>query len=565
VESTTWGIDLGTTNSSIAQIVDGKPAAIPIHGSPLVPSVVRYAEDGRVFVGREARNTAVLFPENTVRSVKRAMGKAGTTFQIGGQHRTPQEVSAEILRELIRGAQVATAQRVDEAVITVPAYFDEAQRRATLEASERAGLAVLRLLSEPTSAALVYEQLATRSSAQRPENLLVYDLGGGTFDVSVLEVFEGAREVKATAGDTALGGDDFDKKLLDLFLASLLRDGVRAGEDRRAMCRLWRLAEEVKIKLSTDTEVHVREEIPLGSRTISLALTVSRRQLEGMISDLLDRTIDLAEKAVRDAGLEPEEIDQILLVGGSTRIPLVGQLIKSAFPAPAHGEIDPDLCVSLGAAVQAGLLKGVRSDRILVDVAAHSLGTRVAHRLGERVETNRFAEIIPRNSVLPSQRAEEFYTMVDRQERVSVEVYQGESPSVENNLFVGSFEFKLKPKPTGSPVRVELSYDLNGVVQVHVNQPGTANKRSDRFALSGGVKAPAAGEAAETEVAARARRLLSEVDAESRGKLEGALSRWDRSADPEMRKEAEDALLDLFVEIEGRSETLPSSSHAAQP
>ncbi len=567
MESKAWGIDLGTTNSSIAHIVDGKPTALPIHGSPLVPSVVRYAEDGRAIVGREARNTAVLVPERTVRSVKRSMGKAGATFQIGGQHRTPQEVSAEILRELIRGAEETTAQRVDEAVITVPAYFNEAQRKATLEASERAGLTVLRLLSEPTSAALVYEQFSTRSSVLRPENLLVYDLGGGTFDVSVLEVFEGAREVKAIAGDTALGGDDFDKKLVDLFLTHFFRDGARPEEDRRAMCRLWRLAEEVKIKLSTDTEVHVREEIPLGSRTIPLALTVSRRQLEAIISDLLDRTIDLAQKAVRDAGLKPEAIDQILLVGGSTRIPLVGQLIKSAFPAPAHGEIDPDLCVSLGAAVQAGLLKGVRTDRILVDVAAHSLGTRVVHDLAERLETNRFAEIIPRNSVLPSHRAEEFYTLVDRQKRVNVEVYQGESPRVEDNLFVGGFKFRLKPVPAGSPVRVEFSYDLNSLVHVRVNQPGTENEKSARFALSGGVKAPAApaGKEADSDVAARGRRLLVEVDVESRAKLEGVLARWDGSVDPGKRKEAEDALLDLFVEIEGRSETLPSSSHAATP
>lgn len=549
MQRTAWGIDLGTTNSSIARLVDGKPIAVAIGGSPLVPSVVQYAHDGGVVVGREARNMAILAPERTVRSVKRSMGKPGAGFDAGGARRTPEEVSAEILRELARGARAESGEVVREAVITVPAYFDDSQRKATLQAGQLAELEVLRLLSEPTSASLVYEQLAGRPAAERPENVVIYDLGGGTFDVSVLEVFEGAREVKAIAGDTALGGDDFDDKLVAWFAARLKDEGVQVGDDRRARCRLVRLAEEVKIRLSTDTAVEVREEIPLGDRTVPLSCTVTRRDLEALVGGMLERTIDLAEKAVRDAGLEPKAIDRICLVGGSTRIPLVRSLVERTFPAPVHEDIDPDLCVSLGAAVQAGLLSGARTDRILVDVAAHSLGTSVVHNLGDRLDWNRFATIIPKNSVLPARRAEEFYTMSDRQKRVDVQVFQGEAVEATQNLLVGSFKFPLAPAPACSPVRIEFAYDLNGVVQVSASQPGLDNAKGARFSLS-----DAGAPKADPAIAARARRLLDTLAGGRRKTLEKALARYQAATDAAARLEAEDALLDLFVQLEGAAD-----------
>jgi molecular chaperone DnaK len=574
-EPSAWGIDLGTTNSSIARLQAGRPVAVRFDGSPLVPSVVQYLED-RVIVGREARNTALVHPERTVRSVKRSMGKPDAAFDLLGGRRTPPQVSAEILRSLARGAKAETGEAAREVVITVPAYFNELQRKATLEAAELAGLTVLRLLSEPTSASLVYEHVGPGENGSRPENVLIYDLGGGTFDVSVPEVFEGAREVRATAGDTALGGDDFDQEILQLFLALLQKEEARPEEDRRVMARLTRLAEEVKIRLSTDTEVEVREEVPFHSRSLPLKLTVTRRQFEAAIAPRLERTIELSRRALDEAGLKPQAIDRICLVGGSTRIPMVRRLIEEAFPAPVHEEIDPDLCVALGASIQAGLLKGVRTDRILVDVAAHSLGIRAAHHLGSWIDLDSLAVILPRNSVLPAQRAEEFYTMMDRQEAVQVRVYQGEDPVASRNPEVGSFRFKLKPAPSNSPVRVEFAYDLNGLVQVTASQPDLGNTRRESFTVSDAAHGPARGEAvspparpervpvagsadgpaplalgpALNEVIARARRLLSEVEGEPRLKLETSLSRWETASDGRRREDIENEILEIFVELE---------------
>ena len=548
-----FGIDLGTTNSVIAHLVEGRPVAVPIQGSPIVPSVVLY-EERRAVVGREARNLELQRPEACVRSVKRKMG-TGHRYVLGGSELTPQQVSADILAALKHGAEQATGVPVRDVVITVPAYFDDAQRRATLEAGERAGLQVLRLLNEPTSASLVYDQLLASQAASTdvPEILLVYDLGGGTFDVSVLEVFHGVREVRATTGNTHLGGDDFDEKLVQLFLDELKgKQGVDPREDMRAMARLRRLAEETKIRLSSDISVHVREEFltSVEGKPVHLELEVRRRTFEELIEPLLESTVALARRALEEARLEGQPLSRVCLVGGSTRIPRVRQLLEEAFGVDIHEEVDPDLAVGLGAAVQAGLLTGEPVERLLVDVAAHSLGIRVMG-VDERslsVEPDTFAPVLRRNSVLPAVRVEEFYTTVPEQESVLVEVFQGEAPRVSENTRVGSFGFALVPQPANSPVRVEFSYDLNGVVKVSVSQPGTANTKTVALSVADAGKGAQASRG-QSAVERKGRTLLERLAAGPRAGLERLLEQY-AAAEGLAKERAEEALLDFFLEHE---------------
>jgi molecular chaperone DnaK len=552
-----FGIDLGTTNSVISRLVDGRPVSIPIGGHPIVPSVVLYDGD-RTVVGREARNLELLHPDRTIRSVKRRMGRPHL-YQVGDRQLRPEDVSAEILRALKEGAARETGQDVRDVVITVPAYFDDAQRRATLEAGALAGLNVLRLLNEPTSASLLYEHLSTASAG--PEIVLVYDLGGGTFDVSVLEVFQGVREVRATAGNTALGGDDVDDLLLHHFLDHLKRErGVDPREDPRAMARLRRLAEDTKIRLSSETRLQVSEEFltRAGGKPAHLSMEITRRDLEVMIRPLLGATIDLARRAVDEARLGGQRLSRICLVGGSTRIPLVRELLEEAFDAEVHDEIDADLAVGLGASLQAGLLQGAPVDRILVDVAAHSLGIRAFSREDEhREEVDTFIPLIRRNTVLPARKARELYTMEDGQELVQVEVFQGESPRASQNARIGEFEFQLHEAPAQSPVRFEFSYDLNGVVRVSVSQPGAGNEKTVALSVSE-ASAPASfaspsGPAVppRSAVERKARALLERLAGRDRDRLSDLLAVLDSAGDAD-RERAEDALLDLFLEIEAQ-------------
>ncbi|WP_224362698.1 Hsp70 family protein [Hyalangium versicolor] len=550
--SHSFGIDLGTTNSVIAHLVDGRPVAVPIDGSPIVPSVVLYTDDGPV-VGRQARNLELQSPERCVRSVKRKMGTAHR-YSIAGRELSPEQVSADILSALKRGAEKATGVPVRDVVITVPAYFDDAQRRATLEAGELAGLHVLRLLNEPTSASLVYDRLSSPevASQAQPEILLIYDLGGGTFDVSVLEVFQGVREVRATAGNTHLGGDDFDSKLVQLFLDELARShAVDPREDIRAMARLQRLAEETKIRLSSEIAVHVREEFLTHAqgKPIHLDMEVRRRAFEALIEPLLESTGLLARQALQEARLEGQSLSRVCLVGGSTRIPQVRGLLEEVFGVEIHEEVDPDLAVGLGAAIQAGLLTGEPVERILVDVASHSLGMRVIGLEDElRAEPDTFAPVIRRNTALPAVRVEEFYTLYPEQERLNVEVFQGESSRVSENTRVGAFDFPLEPRPENSPVRVEFAYDLNGVVKVSISQPGTANSKTVALSVADAGKAIQA-RAAQSAVARKGHALLERLPPELKAELEGLLERY-TSAEGAARERAEEALLDFFLEHE---------------
>ncbi|MDP2340270.1 MAG: Hsp70 family protein [Deltaproteobacteria bacterium] len=567
-----WGIDLGTTNSVIAQLVDGKAVPIAIDGSAIVPSIVLFHEDGSVVVGRPARNLELVHPERALRSAKRKIGtdhRYVVPLAAGARSLSPEEVSAEVLRALKQGAEASTGVAVDDVVITVPAYFDDAQRRATLKAGELAGLNVLRLLNEPTSAALVYEQ-AGLGAAGGSQTLLVYDLGGGTFDVSVLDVFEGIREVKATAGNTHLGGDDFDDLLLRMFVDRLrIESAVDVTADARAMARLRRLAEDTKIKLSTDTEARVREEFIATSRpseaggagtAVHLDLELDRTTLEDLLLPLISSTIELSRRAVRDAGLEPESIDAICLVGGSTRIPLVRRLLADAFEAEVHEEIDPDLAVGLGAAVQAGLLKGVAVERILVDVAAHTLGIRAVGELDDfeqAEDPDTFAAVLRRNTALPAERAEMFATVVNNQPRIEVTVFQGEHPRCSQNTRVGSFTFPLVPAPAHNPVRCSFAYDLNGIIRVHVKQMGTDNEKTVAMTVAD-ASAPSVtvddddvqqAIAAPGAVERRARKLLERPEFAQRAELLHLLDVY-LGARAAERQDAEDALLDFFFEVE---------------
>ncbi|HXD53923.1 MAG TPA: Hsp70 family protein [Solirubrobacteraceae bacterium] len=555
---TTFGIDLGTTNSVISRLSEGRPTAIPVAGEVIVPSVVCFRDDGVVVVGREARNLELAHPDRTVRSAKRRIGQ-DFAYDVAGRRLRPEEVSAEVLRALKRGAEAVTGEAVREVVITVPAYFDDAQRRGTLRAGELAGLDVLRLLNEPTSASLVFDQ-AVASAARDPEIVLVYDLGGGTFDVSVLEVFGEVREVRATAGNTHLGGDDFDDKLLSLFL-DLLRTqhGADVRDDPRAMARLRRLAEDTKIRLSTETEVAIAEEFiaTAGGRPLHLQTRVTRRQLEALIRPLLESTVELARRAVSEANLGAQPLTRVCLVGGSTRIPLCREVLDDAFHVDVREDVDPDLAVGLGAAVQAGLLKGEPIERILVDVSAHSLGILAMGRHDAEEDDGRFTAdtfvpIIRRNTVLPAVRSEELYTALDDQETIQVRVFQGESPQASKNTPVGTFKYDLEPVPEGSPVVFQLEYDLDGVVRVSVSQPETKNAKTVALRVADASGKPSdAADRESSAIVRKARAALARLEGERRSRLEGLLADLAATGSGERRTEIEDAILDLLLDADG--------------
>ncbi len=562
--SNAWGIDLGTTNSCISRLEQGVPRAICCDGSEIVPSVVLF--DGeRVVVGREARNLELMYPESCIRSVKRRMGR-GPSYTIAGRTLSPEEISAEILRALKGLAEQATGEPVRDVVITVPAYFDDAQRRATLEAGRLAELNVLRLLNEPTSASLVYERIAAAGAAPsdvEPEIVMVYDLGGGTFDVSVLEVFGGVREVRATAGNTQLGGDDIDELLYRHFADHLKHArGVDVQADPRGRAKLRSAAERTKIALSSELEHAVHEEFvttDASGAPAHLSLTVTRRDLEDRMRPLLASTIDLARRALDDARLDGQALSRICLVGGSTRIPLVRTLLAEAFAGvDVHEEISPDLAVALGASVQAGILTGQPVERILVDVAAHSLGILA---LGSEDDgwskPDSFAPVLRRNTVLPAEQKKEFYTIVEDQEKLAVEVYQGEAKRASQNRLIGTFDVTLLPAPAHSPVEVTFAYDLDGVVRVTVGQPGTSNRKTVQLKLS-----DASELGLDTPVLRKATKLLGGLQGDDAATLADLIRRYETAA-PAAREAAEEALLDFFVELDDAEDGEDASDREA--
>jgi len=468
------GIDLGTTNSEVAVVENGQPRVLAEDGDPILPSVVGLADDGRLLVGRAARNQWVLAPDRTVKSVKRKMGQ-DVKVSLGDQQFAPQEISAMILRTLKARAERELGVPVSKAVITVPAYFNDSQRQATREAGELAGLDVVRILNEPTAAALTYNP-----DQSKAERILVYDLGGGTFDVSVVHTEAGVVEVLASHGDTALGGDDFDELLLEHVadeFQEMYEVDLRASRTSRA--RLLSAVEDAKKRLSDHPFARIEEEFVAEKEGVPLHLNaeVERSDYEELIRPLLDRTMECVQRALDDAHLTAAQIDRVVLVGGATRTPLVGQLLEDRLGQPAHREVNPDLCVALGAAVQGAIVAGLNVGSVLVDITPHSIGIKCLEYAGAggfRANEFKFAAIIKRNAPLPASRSEVFCTVSDSQPTVEIDVYQGEQADVRRNHRVGRFMIEgLGKVPAGNQLVVQLDLTLDGVLKVSAREKST--------------------------------------------------------------------------------------------
>ncbi|HEY9641973.1 MAG TPA: Hsp70 family protein [Coleofasciculaceae cyanobacterium] len=493
--SRTVGIDLGTTNSEVAIVENGQARVLPGEdGDLILPSCVGFSDVGKLLVGREALRQYAAAPDRTVRSIKRWMGTDHkTTLRVSTasdetRDYLPHEISAMILRALKQRAETALGEAVTQAVITVPAYFTDAQRQATKTAGEIAGLEVLQIINEPTAAALAYDVRSPET-----EQVLVYDLGGGTFDVSVVEITGEVTEVLASHGNNQLGGDDFDRRL-QLHLAERFRQahGVEVPDDPATQARLLRAAEQIKVTLSTHAFAPVREAF-LGSKgktALHLETEIARSDFEDLIRPLLEETLEAIDRALTDAGLDADDLDRIILVGGSTRIPLVQQMVEEHLgQAPVDG-VQPDLCVALGAALQAGVLVGEAVEAILVDVIPHSLGISAAMDTPMGILPGFFSVIIPRNSVVPVSRSEVYSTVSDNQKAVEIEIFQGENQVAEENVPLGAYKVEgLPPGPAGSiQIEVHFDFDLNGILTVTTIEKGKGQQGTLVVNQSGGVQ-----------------------------------------------------------------------------
>ncbi len=470
------GIDLGTTNSVVAVLEGGQPKVVTnAEGQRTTPSVVAFAKNGEVLVGEQAKRQAITNPERTVRSVKRHMGE-DWSIEIDGKKYTAQEISARILQKLKKDAEAYLGEPVTKAVITVPAYFGDAQRQATKEAGQIAGLEVERIVNEPTAASLAYGL-----DNVKDETILVYDLGGGTYDVSVLEIGEGVFEVKSTAGDTQLGGDDWDQRIMDWLVDGFKADhGVDLSKDPMALTRLKEAAEKAKIELSTvqETDINLPFITATADGPIHLLKTLTRSEFERMTADLLERTRAPFERAIKDAGVSTADIDHVLLVGGSTRMPAVIALVEELAGKEPNRSVNPDEVVALGAAIQAGVLTGDVSDVLLLDVTPLTLGVET--------EGNLFTKMIERNTTIPTRRSEIFTTAADNQPEVEINVLQGERAMAADNVSLGRFKLTdLPPAPRGVPqVEVTFDIDANGIVSVSAKDLGTG--KAQQVTITGG-------------------------------------------------------------------------------
>ncbi len=495
------GIDLGTTNSVVAVMEGGDPTVISNQeGSRLTASVVGFTKDGEILVGQVAKRQAITNPENTVFSIKRFMGRrydevlqetklvpykvvkadnGDARVEVRGKVYSPPEISAMILRKLKEAAEAYLGEKVTKAVITVPAYFNDSQRQATKDAGQIAGLEVLRIINEPTAAALAYGM-----DKKKDETIAVYDLGGGTFDISILEIGEGVFEVKATNGDTHLGGDDFDQRVIDWIAEEFRREnGIDLKKDRMALQRLKEAAEKAKCELSTtlQTEINLPFITADASGPKHLVLTLTRAKLESLAADLIERTLGPCRQAMQDAGVTPKDIDEVILVGGQTRMPKVQETVKALFGKEPHKGVNPDEVVAVGAAVQAAVLTGEVKDLLLLDVTPLSLGIET---LGGVMTT-----LIPRNTTIPTKKSEIFTTAADSQTSVEVHVLQGERPMARDNRTLGKFHLVgIPPAPRGMPqIEVTFDIDANGILNVSAKDTATGKQQNITITASSGL------------------------------------------------------------------------------